>query len=407
MQDDKGRRGPASGPLRGLRVLDLATVVAGPLASTLLADLGADVVKIELPDGRDGLRHLPPHKDGVPLWFKVGNRGKRGITLDVRTPEGRDLFLRLLADFDVLVESFRTGTLDRWGLTADVLFGAQPKLTILRVTGFGQTGPYRGRAGFARVFDAMAGFTYLNGAPDGPPMNLGYPLSDAVAGLFGTVGILAAAYDRLRDPGAPGQEIDVAATEAMFRTLDFLAVEYDQLGMVRERTGNQSVYSAPSNIYRTRDGRWLSLAISVQSVFERFARAMDAPELAIDPRFSTNTARVANRDALDRRVAGWIAVQDLADVGATLLRHEVSFSPVYSIRDVFEDPHFREREMIVAVHDRQLGELKMQNVVPRFSRTPGAIRGTGPDLGEHNAEVFGALGLGAADLEALRARGVV
>ena len=193
----------------------------------------------------------------------------------------------------------------------------------------------------------------------------------------------------------------------MFRTLDFLAVEYDQLGMVRERTGNQSVYSAPSNIYRTRDGRWLSLAISVQSVFERFVGAMDAPELATDLRFSTNTARVANRDALDRRVAGWIAAQDLAEVGATLLRHEVSFSPVYSIRDVFEDPHFREREMVVAVHDRQLGELKMQNVVPRFSRTPGGIRGTGPDLGEHNEEVFGALGLGAADLEALRARGVV
>jgi len=395
------------GPLKGLRVLDLATVVAGPLASTLLADLGAEVLKIELPDGRDGLRHLPPHKDGVPLWFKVGNRNKRGITLDVRKPQGRELFLKLLPGYDVLVENFRPGTLDRWGLGAATLFAAQPRLTLLRVTGFGQTGPYRDRPGFARVFDAMAGFTWLNGAADGPPINLGYPLSDAIAGLFGALGILAAAYHRHRHPDEPGQEIDVAATEAMFRTLDFLAIEYDQLGEVRGRHGNQSAYAAPSNLYRTRDGKWLSIAISVQSVFERFAAAIGAPELVADPRFADNPARLAHREPLDAQVAQWVARHDLAEVLATLARHEVTFSPVYSIRDVFEDPHFRERGMVTSVRDRVLGDVKMQCVVPRFTRTPGAIRAAGPELGEHNDEVYGALGVDAGAREALRAQGVI
>jgi crotonobetainyl-CoA:carnitine CoA-transferase CaiB-like acyl-CoA transferase len=396
-----------AGPLEGLRILDLATVVAGPLASTLLADLGAHVVKAELPDGRDGLRHLPPHKDGVPLWWKVGNRNKKGVTLDVRTKEGRELLLRMLPDFDVLVENFRTGTMDKWGLDAATLWKANPRLTILRVTGFGQTGPYRARPGFARIFDAMSGFTSLNGPHGGGPMNLGYPLSDAVAGLFGAIGILSAAFHRLRNPDSPGQEIDVAATESMFRVLDFLAVEYDQLGVVRERLGNLSAYSAPSNIYATRDGKWLSMAVSVQSIFERLAQAIERPDLPADPRYADNRARVANRDTLDKEIADWMAARDLGVVAEVLTRHEITFSPVYSIKDVFEDPHFRERQMIVGVPDSALGTLRMQNVVPRFSRTPGGVQSTGPDLGQDNEEVYGRLGLDADKLRDLRARGVI
>lgn len=400
-------RPAGDGPLAGLRILDLATVVAGPLASTLLADFGADVVKIELPDGRDGLRHLPPHKDGVPLWWKVGNRNKQGITLDVRTAEGRDIFLELVASADVLVENFRTGTMAEWGLDAATLFGANPKLTILRVTGFGQTGPYKARAGFARIFDAMSGFTSLNGPSGGPPMNLGYPLSDAIAGLFGALGILVAAYDRLKNPDAPGQEIDVAATEAIFRVLDFLAVEYDQLGIVRERLGNQSAYAAPSNIYESRDGKFLSMAISTQSVFERLCRALGRPELVADPRFVDNRTRVGHRDAIDAIVGAWTENLTMAELSDILARHDVSFSPVYSIADVFEDPHFRAREMIVSVTDKVLGPLRMQNVVPRFSRTPGRIRSTGPEIGEHNAQVYGTLGFDEAKLGELQARGVI
>jgi crotonobetainyl-CoA:carnitine CoA-transferase CaiB-like acyl-CoA transferase len=396
-----------SGPLAGLRILDLATVVAGPLAATLLADLGAHVVKVELPDGRDGLRHLPPHKDGVPLWWKVANRNKKGISLDVRTPEGRELFLRLLPDFDVLVENFRTGTMDKWGLDAATLFKVNPKLTVLRVTGFGQTGPYRSRPGFARVFEAMSGFTSINGPMGGPPLNLGFPISDVVAGLFGAIGILAAAFDRMKHPESPGQEIDLSATEGMFRVLDFLAIEYDQLGVVRECLGNLSAYSAPSNIYATRDGKWLSMAVSAQSIFERLCQAIERPDLQADPRYADNQARVANRDSLDAEIAAWATSHDLAAIVETLTRHEVTFSPVYSIKDVFEDPHFRAREMIVTVPDETLGPVRMQNVVPRFSRTPGAVHSTGPDLGQHNQETYGALGLDAGRLRELKNRGIV
>lgn len=396
-----------TGPLAGLRILDLATVVAGPLAATLLADLGADVVKVELPDGRDGLRHLPPHKDGVPLWWKVANRNKKGISLDVRTPEGRALFLRLLPEVGVLVENFRTGTMDKWGLDAATLFEANPKLTILRVTGFGQTGPYRSRPGFARVFEAMSGFTSINGLKGGAPLNLGFPISDAVAGLFGAIGILAAAFHRLKHPDEPGQEIDLAATEGMFRVLDFLAVEYDQLGIVRERLGNLSAYSAPSNIYATRDGKWLSMAVSAQSIFERLCEAIGRPDLLADPRYADNQARVVNRDSLDEEIAAWARAHDLATAAETLAGHEVTFSPVYSIKDVFEDAHFKAREMIVSVTDDTLGPLCMQNVVPRFSRTPGQVRSTGPDLGQHNAEIYGTLGLDADKLRELKGKGVI
>jgi crotonobetainyl-CoA:carnitine CoA-transferase CaiB-like acyl-CoA transferase len=396
-----------AGPLKGLRVLDLSTVVAGPLAATLLADLGADVLKIELPDGRDGLRHLPPFKDGVPLWWKVGNRNKRGATLDVRTPEGRALFLELLPDFDVLVENFRPGTMDGWRLDAATLHAAQPKLTILRVTGFGQTGPYRDRPGFARVFDAMSGFAYLNGMPDGPPLNVGYPVSDAVSGLFGALGILAAMFERMRNPDAPGQEIDLSATEATFRLLDFLAIEYDQLGLVRERAGNASGYAAPSNIYLTRDGRWLSIAISAQSIFVRFAQALGRADWLDDPRYRDNAQRVRHAVALDEEIASWIAARDLQDVLDLLTRHEVTAAAVNSVADVFDDPHFRARGMLAEVEDGTLGTVRMQCVVPRFSRTPGAVRCTGPDLGADNATVYRDLGLSGPDIEALRMRGVI
>ena len=396
-----------SGPLAGLRILDISTVIAGPWASTLLADLGAEVLKAELPDGSDALRHLPPHKEGTPLWWKTANRNKRGITLDLRKPEGKALLLRMLPGFDVLVENFRTGTMDRWGLDKHTLWQAQPKLVILRVTGFGQTGPYRAKPGFARVFEAMSGFTHICGDPDGPPLHAGFPLGDSFAGLFGALGILGAMYHRLKHPEAPGQEIDLAATEAMFRVVDFLAVEYDQLGVVRERIGNLNAYAAPSNVYRTRDGKWVSLAVSAQSVFERFARAIERPELIADPRFTDNRTRVQNRAAIDAIVAAWFAARDLAGLVALLSQHEITFSPIYSIRDVLADPHFIAREMVTSVDDSVLGPVKMPNVVPRFSATPGAIRSTGPELGEHNAEIYGALGLSAEEIQALKSDGVI
>lgn len=396
------------GPLAGLRILDLSTMIAAPVAATFLADLGADVVKVELPGQGDPFRGLPPHKEGVPLWWKVTNRNKRGITLDVRKAAGRDLFERLLPHFDVLVENFRPGTLDKWGLDKDFLWRVKPGLTILRVSGFGQTGPYRGKPGFARVFEALSGFTSLCGQPDGPPLHVGFPIGDSIAGLFGAIGILSALYRRALDPEAPGEEIDLAATEAVFRLLDFLAIEHDQLGVVRGRSGNLSEYTAPSNIYRTGDGHWASIAASTQNIFERLAHAMGRPDLLSDPRFATNEQRVRHREAIDRIVGQWAASKRLDELREALDSAAVVFSPVYTIEDVVRDPQVAAREGIVSVHDSQLGDIRMQNVVPRFASGQGVIERAGPALGEHNDEIYGALlGIPEFERDRLRADGVI
>ena len=396
-----------TGPLGGLKVIDISTVVAGPFAAGLMGDYGAEIIKVEMPGAGDSLRALAPHKDGVPLWWKVTNRNKKGVTLDLRRPEGRDLFARLVAGADVLVENFRPGTLDGWGITRDWLHGLNPRLTVLRVTGFGQDGPYAGRPGFARIFEAMSGFTQICGEEEGRPLHLGYPISDAVAGLFGAVGVLAALHELARDPGRRGQEIDCSATEAMLRTLEFLAIEYDQLGAVRTRSGNRSQYAAPGNVYRTADGKWASIAASTQSIFVRLCTALDLRHLPDDPRFATNPVRVKNHRELDGIVGAAIARLTLAALRETFERHEVGFSPIYDIADVFDDPQFRAREAIVSVPDGELGPVRMQGVVPRFSRTPGRVRHAGPAIGQHNEEVYGGLGLSAVEIAALRARKVI
>ena len=395
------------GPLAGLRILDLSTVVAAPFAATLLGDLGADVTKVELPDGRDPLRTLPPHKGDVPLWWKVTNRNKRGITLDVRTAEGKALFLRLIADQHVLVENFRTGTMDRWGLDAATLRERNPRLTILRVTGFGQTGPYKTRPGFARLFEALSGLAYITGPADRPPTYCGFPVSDTIAGLFGAIGILSALLHARDHPDQPGQDIDLSATEAMLRILEFLPIEYDQLGIVRERTGNQSGYNAPVNTYLTADGKWLSLHASMPAMFARLTALMGQPELAADARFSSQSARMEHVDELDRIVGGWVATRTLQEHCETLAAADITHAPIYSIKDVFHDPQFQAREALITIEDARLGPVRMQGPVPRFSATPGGVLRSGPELGQHNAEVYGQIGVDAAELAGLRARGVV
>ena len=396
------------GPFAGVRILDISTVVAGPWAATLLADLGAEVLKVELPGSGDALRALAPHKAGVPLWWKATNRNKAGITLDVRQPEGKALFERLLPRYDVLVENFRPGTLDRWGLGGARLLELQPKLIVLRLTGYGQTGPYRNRPGFARIFEAMSGFTNLCGEADGPPLHLGFPIADAIAGLFGALGIAAALYERQRAPAHVGQEIDCSLFESMFRVLDFLPIEFDQLGIVRSRSGNRSQYAAPGNVYRTRDGHWASIAASTQSIYERLCRALGRGDLVDDPRFASNPARVAHRDALDEIIAAEVAKHTIDALRAVLDDHEVGFSPVYTIEDVFADPQVAAREAIVTVDDDELGPVRMQGVVPRFSRTPGRVVRAGPALGENNDDVYrDVLGLSPADIEGLRTRRVI
>lgn len=397
----------ATGPLKGLRILDLSTVIAGPWASTLLADLGADVLKVEMPGTGDPLRALPPYKEGVPLWWKAANRNKRGITLDLRREEGRELLGRMLPEHDVIVENFRPGTLDRWNITREWLHSINPRLIILRLTGFGQTGPYRNRPGFARVFEAMTGFTNICGEPDRPPLHLGFPVADAVGGLFGALGILSALYHQRQNGETRGQEIDCSMMESMFRVLDFLPIEYDQLGVVRQRSGNTSQYAAPGNVYKTADGRWASIAASTQRIYERLCAALGRVDLVSDPRFATNRERVAHRAELDAILSAEISRCRIDELDRMLEAHEVGFSPIYDIADIFKDAHYAARNAIVSVPDAELGTVRMQSVVPAFSDTPCAVRQAGPSLGQHNADVFRQLGLTDAQMEGLRAAGVI
>jgi len=407
-QADTPTADQSHGPLQGLKILDISTVVAAPWSATLLADLGAEVLKAELPGTGDPLRALPPHKEGVPLWWKVTNRNKQGITLDLRKPEGKALFEKLLPRFDVLVENFRPGTLANWGLPSERLFALQPKLIVMRMTGFGQTGPYRNKPGFARTFEAMSGFTNMCGEANGPPLHLGFPIADAVAGLFGAIGILAALRHRLEHPEAPGQEIDCSLFESMFRVLDFMPIEYDQLGLVRGRSGSFSQYAAPGNIYRTKEGHWASIAASTQSIYVRLCQAIGREDLVSDERFASNQTRVVHRDALDAIISAEVGARTMSELRELLDGNEVGFSPVYTVEDVFDDPQVEARDAIVSVADEQLGPLRMQGVVPKFSRTPGSVVHAGPALGQHNRQIYqDLLGLTDAEIERLRGLGAI
>jgi crotonobetainyl-CoA:carnitine CoA-transferase CaiB-like acyl-CoA transferase len=394
--------------LAGLRVLDISNVIAGPFAAALLADFGAEVVKAELPGGGDALRGMPPHKDGKSLLWKAVNRNKRAVTLDLRKPAGQDLFRRLLPHFDVLIENYRPGTLDRWGLDRETLWRAKRTLIILRVTGFGQTGPYRNYAGFARLFEAYSGLTYITGEPGGTPTHPSYPIGDPISGVFGAFGVLLALVHRMKHPDAAGQEIDLSCTEAMLRLLESLPIEYEQIGLVHERLGSANAFVAPAGVFRASDGEWVTFTAATQSVFERFCRLIARPELIADPRYADNRARMAHLDELNAIVAGWIGERPLAEVVAQLSQAGVSVAPIYSNRQILEDPHFRARNAIVRVTDDDFGSVAVAGVVPRLSATPGEARSAGPACGAHNAEIYGEwLGLSATEQEALRAAGVI
>ena len=403
--EDKKRA--SNGPLSGLRVLDIATIVAAPFAAALLADYGADVLKVELPSG-DGARGFPPMKEGKSLWWKVTNRNKKFVSLDLRKPEGIAILKKLLPKFDVLVENFRPGTLDRWGLSKEVLWAIQPRLVILRATGFGQTGPYRDRPGFARIFEAMGGLAYITGEPKGEPMHAGYPLGDAIGGVFGALGIVAALWKRAKDPDARGEEIDLSMTEATLRLLEFLAIEHDQLGAVRQRCGNANQYSAPAAVYRTRDDRWVTLAGSTNALYANNCRAIGRPDLITDPRFANNAERVACLEELNGIFSAWCAEHPLEEVLAAFERAQGTIAPIYSIDQVFADPQIQARDAITSVPDADFGTVRMQNVVPRFVNDPGKVRTTGGAIGQDNEEIYGGwLALDAAERERLKRAGVI
>lgn len=385
----------------------MATVLAAPSGATLCADHGADVVKLELPDGSDALRHMQPIKDGSPLWWKVANRGKRGITLDVRKEKGREILLSMLPRFDVLVENFRTGSLDRWGLDIDTLHRANPRLIVVRLTGFGQTGPYRARAGFARIFEAMSGLTNLTGTVGGSPLHSNFPLGDSIAGVFCAFAI-AAEMARLRgDPQATGREVDLSATEALLRILDPLPVEHEQLGLVRHAVGNLTTYTSPSNMYRSNDGVYFSLVASSQAVYERLCKALEHPEWIDDARFQTLPKRVQHMGELDGLLARWFSERAFEEICTRLQPFEIPFSKVYDIEDIKADPHFQARDAIIRLPDPDYGSLPAPCVVPRIVGRDMPTPRSGPAVGEHNAEIYAELGLTGEQLDELRAQRII
>jgi succinyl-CoA--D-citramalate CoA-transferase len=374
-------------PLHGVRVIDAGNMVAAPFATVLLADFGADVIKIEHPKHGDGQRKLEPIKDGIPLWWKSIARNKRCITLDLGKPEGAEIFKDLIRGRDLVVENYRPGTLERWGIGYDVMKIIEPRIILLRVSGFGQTGPYRNRPGFGRVAEAMSGLANLIGEPDGPPMSPGYPLGDLIAGIFGAFSVMVALY--LRDfGGGEGQVIDLALHEAVFRLLDFDPIQYDQLKTVHRRTGNRVAYVAPSSTFKTRDGKYLTLAASTQSIWLRLCKAIDREDLIADPKFIDNPARVEHSEEINGVVGQWIAQHARQEVIERFDQHEVAYSPIFDIQDIFRDAQYRAREAMVRVMDAELGEAIVQNVVPKFSKTPGSVDFLGPKIGEHNEEIY-------------------
>lgn len=393
--------------LRGTRILDMATFLAAPFAATLCADLGADVVKLELPSVKDPLRSLAPVKGEHSIHAKVTNRGKKGITLDVRKEEGRKLFLRMLPSFDVLVENFRTGTLESWGLSLEALHKANPHLIVLRLTGFGQTGPDAKRPGFARIFEAMSGFANLIGEPAGGPQHMNYALGDMIAGLFGAFSITAALAERRVDPDMPGREIDLSAVEAMFRLLETLPAEYQELGITRQRAGACATYTAPSNIYETADGVWVSIVASSDAIFKRLCCAMERESLLDDSRYKTLAGRVQHLHDTDAEVAQWCRRHEFGHVSMALAKHEVPHNRINSIADVFAEPQFQARNAIIQMKDRDFGTLAAPCVVPRYSGCPAPIPDSGPGIGEHSAEIYGNLGVSSAEMAELRANGVI
>ena len=392
--------------LAGVRVLDIATMAAAPWAAGYLAEFGADVVKVEMPVVGDHQRRWGTPKNGEGLFWKSMGRNKRSITLNLSRPVGAAIFKRLVAEVDLVVENFRPGTLERWGIGYETLREINPRLILLRVTGFGQCGPYSSRPGFGTLAESLTGFAHLTGQPDGPPTLPNGPLADGLAGITGAFAAMVALY--WRDArGGVGQMIDLSLCEPLLRLIEPALMDYDQFGIARGRIGNRSDHVAPRNSYQCGDGRWVSISASAQSIFERLMDAIGRPELKTDPRFAVNSARVTHVTQLDAIIGEWISGHDRDEALTLLQQAEVAVAPIYDIPDIFNDPHFAARQSFTSVEDPVLGVMQLVNVVPRFSETPGSVRTTGPALGQHNDEIYDQLGITADERETLRQEGVI
>ena len=404
----------ASGPLAGLKVLDLSIIVAGGTASSLMADFGAEVVKVERPGSGDPLRNWGPFYNGVSLWWKVHSRNKQSVTLNMADTRGQTLLKDLARQADVLIEGFRPGTLERWGLGPAELHheDVNPGLVVLRFSGFGQTGPYKDRPGFGTIAECMSGYIGMTGFPDTPPNLPPVPLADEIAGVFGAMAGMMAIYRRDADrrAGLPGkgQVVDLSLFEPLFRLCIPHLTIYDRLGEIRERVGNDFPDAAPRSLYRTGDERWLGLSATSQNTWEGLARAMGLDELLDDPRFANNAARLEHKDALNEVLQGWLSGRATDAIMDELIPAGGVVGPVYNSADIIADPHYQSREDIVEIDDPELGQTRMLGLVPKFSETPGELRHMGPTVGEHNAAVYGRwLALDEPQLNDLATAGVI
>lgn len=399
---------PRPQPLDGVRVVDVSSFLAGPFCSTQLAEFGAEVIKLELPIVGDPLRKFGSVTEcGETLPWLSECRNKKSATLDLRKPEGAALLKRMVADADILVENFQPGTLEKWGLGWDVMQEVNPRLIMVRISGFGQTGPYKGRPGFGRIGNAFGGLSFLAGYPDRPPVTPGSAtIPDYLAGLYGAFGALLAM--QAREKTGKGQVVDIGLYEPIFRILDELAPSFQLNGYIRQRMGPGTVNVVPHSHYPTKDGRWIAIACTSDKIFSRLATAMGVPEWAGDGKWGTVKQREAERAIVDEYVGNWTAQYTRDELQAICERNEVPFGPVYGIDEIFQDPQYAARENILTVKDARVGELAIPNVVPRLTDTPGGVKWLGPSMGEHNDEVYrGWMQLDQAEIDRLKGLQVI
>jgi formyl-CoA transferase len=393
-------------PLTGMRVLDCATIIAAPFTAMLLADYGADVIKVEHPRG-DGLRLSGAQKEGVGLNYAYYGRNKRNVVIDFGTSEGQALLRELAQKSDVLIENFRPGVMEKWGLGWDTLHALNPKLVMLRMTGFGQFGPYSKRPGFGTLAESMSGFAHINGYPDGSPTLPPFGLADGIAGIASAYAVMLALYHRDLH-GGPGQMIDTAIIEPILHVMGAQATIFDQLGRIQGRTGNTTSNNAPRNVYKTKEGRWVAISTSAQAIAERVMTLVGHPELIDEPWFRSGPERAKHCELLDRIVGGWIGARSLEEVIRAFEEAGAAVAPIYDIAQVCEDAQYKALGTITTVQDNTLGPIRMQNLMFRLSETPGKVRHPGPRLGEHTDDVLReVLGLSEARLRELHAAGVI
>lgn len=396
----------AAKPLAGVKVLELGTLIAGPFCTRILAEFGAEVIKVESPDGGDPLRQWRKLHQGTSLWWSVQARNKRSLTANLKHPDGLAVVRRLAAEADIVVENFRPGVLEKLGLGWDVLHAANPGLVMVRLSGFGQTGPYKDRPGFGAIGESMGGLRYITGFPDRPPVRTGISIGDSIAALWAAIGALMALRHREVNGGA-GQVVDVALYEAVFAMMESLVPEFDVAGFMRERTGNVMPGITPSNTHTTRDGRHLIIGGNGDAIFKRLMTALDRPDLADDPTLASNAGRDARADELYAVIDAWVRERDGDAVLAAMEAAQVPASAVYSVADMFQDAQFIARDMFEQVNLPDGQPMKIPGIVPKLGGTPGSTEWLGPGLGEHTDEILAALGHTSQEIAALREKGAV